>query len=147
MDELTDCFRQALARVGVLDIPTPKLLPTWRNRRAGDRYIAKRLDIFLVEDHLVELMEKIRQWVENCGDSDHNPILLEIANRGEKPPSPFKFNRDWLNLEDFKKLIKDLWIAYNPECHRSTVIHFVENLGRIKQATKKWAHDKRINDE
>jgi hypothetical protein len=50
-------------------------------------------------------------------------------------------------LEDFKKLIKDLWIAYNPECHRSTMIHFVENLGRIKQATKKWAHDKRVKDD
>ena len=60
MDELTDYFRQALAWVGVSDIPTPKLLPTWRNRKAGDRYIAKRLDRFLVADHLVESMEKIR---------------------------------------------------------------------------------------
>ena len=147
MDELTDYFRQTLARVGVSDIPTPKLLPTWRNHRARDRYIAKRLDRFLVADHLVKSMEKIRQWVENYGDSDHNLILLEIENGGDKPPSPFKFNRDWLNLEDFKKLIKDLWISYNLECHRFAAIPFVENLGRIKQATKKWAHDKRINDE
>ena len=27
------------------------------------------------------------------------------------------------------------------------MIHFVENLGRTKQATKKWAHEKRIKDE
>jgi hypothetical protein len=60
VDELIDYFRQALARVGVLDIPTPKILPTWRNRRDGDRYIAKRLDKFLVADHLVKSMEKIR---------------------------------------------------------------------------------------
>ena len=50
-------------------------------------------------------------------------------------------------MEDFKKLIKNLWINYNPESHRSVTIHFVENLGRIKQETKKWAHDKRIKDE
>ena len=147
MDDLTDYFRQALARVGVSDIPTPKLLPTWRNRRAGDKYISKWLDRFLVAYQLVESVEKIRQWVENCGDSDHNPFLLEIANRGDKPPSPFKFNRDWLNLEEFKELIKSLWITYNLDIHRSVTIHFVENLGRIKQATKKWAHDKRIKDE
>ena len=114
MDELTEYFRQALARVGVSDIPTPKLLPTWRNRRSGDIYIAKRLDRFLVANQLVDSVEKIRQWVENCGDSNHNPILMEIANKGDKPPTPFKFNRVWLNLEEFKNLIKSLWIPYNP---------------------------------
>ena len=50
-------------------------------------------------------------------------------------------------MEEFKELIKSLWIPYNPEIHRSAAIHFVENLGRIKQATKKWAHEKRIKDE
>ena len=73
--------------------------------------------------------------------------MLEFIIGGMKPPSPFKFNRDWLNLEDFKKFVKDLWIPHIPRRHRSTVIHFVENLGRIKQATKKWAHAKRVNDD
>lgn len=134
-------------RVGVSDIPTPKPLPTWRNRRTRDRYIAKNLDRFLVANPLVISLENIKQWVEHCEDSDHNPILLEIASGGVKPPSPFKFNRDWLNLEEFKKIIKDLWIPYISGGNISAAIHFVENLGRIKQATKKWAHVKRINDD
>lgn len=72
---------------------------------------------------------------------------MGIAHGGDKPPSPFKFNQDWLNLEEFKNLIKSLWIPYNPETHRSIAIHFVENLGRTKQATKKWAHEKKVKDE
>lgn len=147
VDELIDYFRQALIRVGVSDIPTPKPLPTWRNRRVGVRYIPKHLDRFLVADPLVNSMENIRQWVKNYGDSDHNLVMLEFAIGGVKPLSPFKFNRDWLNLEDFKKLVKELWIPHILGRHRSTAIHFVENLGRIEQATKKWAHAKRVNDD
>lgn len=147
VDELSEYFRQALARIRVLDIPSPKLLPTWRNHRTGGSYIAKRLDRFLVADPLNEYVDRIRQWIGSCGDFDHNLILLEIAHGGDKPPSPFKFNRDWLNMEELKNLMKSLWIPYNPEIHRSTVIHFVENLGRTKQATKKWAHEKKVKDE
>ena len=146
-DELLYFFRQALARVGVTDIPPPKLFPTWRNHRTGGSYISKKLNRFLIVDPLTESMDRIRQWVGGFGDSDHNPILLEIAHGGDKPPSPFKFNGDWLNLEDFKNLIKSLWIPYNPELHRSVVIHFVENLCRAKQATKKWVNEKKVRDE
>lgn len=60
VDELSEYFRQALARVRVSDIPSPKLLPTWRNHRTGGSYIAKRLDRFLVADHLNESMDKIK---------------------------------------------------------------------------------------
>lgn len=84
--------------------------------------------------------------MEHCGDSDHSPIMLELANGGGKPPSPFKFNRDWLTLEDFRKLVKDLWTPYSPVRHGAVAIHFVWNLGRIKQATKRWAFTKREND-
>lgn len=52
-----------------------------------------------------------------------------------------------MNREYFVKLIKDLWIPYDPTEHRSTTIHFVENLRRAKQAAKKWAHEKKARDE
>lgn len=105
------------------------------------------MDRFLIADDLVESVDKIRQWVGGFGDFDHNPILLEIAHGGEKSSTPFKFNRDWLNQEEFVNLIKGLSIPYNPGIHRSAAIHFVENLCRAKQATKKWAHEKKIKDE
>lgn len=147
VDELSDFFRQKLAQAGVIDVPPIKLTPTRRNRRTGESHIAKRLDRFLIADSLMESIRRICQWVGGFGDSDHNPILLEIAHSGEKPSSPFKFNGDWLNREDFVNLIKGLWITYNPTAHRSAAIHFVENLSRAKQARKKWAHEKNIKDE
>ena len=52
-----------------------------------------------------------------------------------------------MNREDFVNLIKGLWIPYNPTEHRSTTIHFVENLRRAMQAGEKWAHEKKINNE
>lgn len=60
VDELFDYFRQALCQVGVSDIPSPKLLPTWSNRRVGVRYIAKRLDRFLVADPFINSLVNIR---------------------------------------------------------------------------------------
>lgn len=33
------------------------------------------------------------------------------------------------------------------ENHRSVAINFVENLCRAKQATNKWAHEKKFKDE
>ena len=113
----------------------------------GESYIAKQLDRFLIVDPLVKTIHRIRQWVGGFGDSDQNLILLEIAHGGEKPSSPFKFNGDWLNREDFINLIKDLWIPFDLAIHKSTAIHFLENLSKVKQAAKKWAHEKKVRDK
>jgi exonuclease III len=56
--------------------------------------LAKRLDHFLIVDPLLESVDRIREWLGGFGDSDHNPIVLEIAHGGDKPSSPFKFNGD-----------------------------------------------------
>lgn len=81
------------------------------------------------------------------GDSDHNPIVLEFAHGGDKPSSPFKFNEDWLKQPDFVKLIKDLWIPYGPTVHTTAAIQFVAYLNRATQAAKKWAHEKKLQDD
>lgn len=81
------------------------------------------------------------------GDSYHNPIILEIANGGENPSSPFKFNEVWLKQPNFVKLIKDMWIPFDPAIHTTVAINFVENLNRAKQAAKKWAHEKKEKDD
>lgn len=94
--------------------------------------MAKRLDRFLVTDPLLETANWIRQWVGNFGDSDHNLILLQIAKGGEKPPSPFKFNKDWLKQSDFVELIIELWVPFDPGTRILAPIQFVTNIHRAK---------------
>lgn len=78
-DPLTDFFKFHLIQKDLVDIDPIKLEPTWRNRRIGEGRIAKRLDRFLVGDSIVGSRDlQSRQWVEWGGESDHNPILLEI---------------------------------------------------------------------
>lgn len=136
MDELSDFFRHRLSQVGVTNVPPTKMTPTWRNRRMGEDFVAKRLDRFLITDPLLELVDRIRQWVGGLGDLDHNLIILEIAHGGEKPLIPFKFNGDWLKQPDFINLIKDLWIPFDLTVHTITTIHFVDNLNRANKQQK-----------
>jgi hypothetical protein len=46
--------------------------------RSDEAQIAKRLEIFLVSESLVEVNLKLRQWVSVSGDSDQKPILIEL---------------------------------------------------------------------
>jgi hypothetical protein len=56
------------------------------------------------------LMDLLRQWVVGGGHLNHNPILLQIKGGGQKPLSPFKFNSTWLVGQEFKDLVKSVWI-------------------------------------
>jgi hypothetical protein len=85
----------------ILDIEPVKLKPTWRNNRVGEDNIAKRLDHFLIKDTLLEKSFQLKQLIGHRGISNHYLIFLEIRTRLDKPSSPFKFNRTWLNYETF----------------------------------------------
>ena len=87
------------------------------------------------------------QWVGCGGISDHCPIFLELKGRTTKPPSPFKFHLGWLLDESYLKLITTLWVPYNVRVHGHAAVHFMENLKKIKGATKDWAKEKRARDE
>ena len=64
-----------------------------------------------------------------------------------KPPSPFKFNRTCLNVDTFLNPVKENWIVYNPESNEATSLHFVKNLHKIKEKTKRWAHQKSLKED
>ena len=128
VDELTDFFHHRLDQAGVTDVCPIKMTPTWRNHRMGEDFVANQLDRFLIADSLLESADRIHQWVGGFGYFDHNPILLKIDNGGDKPLSPFKFKQGWLKHSYFVKLIKDLWIPFDPTVHTTTTINFVENL-------------------
>ena len=70
-----------------------------------------------------------------------------MQGRSRNPPSPFKFNPEWLKEPSFCKLVQDLWIPITPESQNFVGILFMDNLSRVKQTTITWAHRKRPRDD
>lgn len=114
-DLLVDYFEHLLNDCRLIDIAPEKLKPTWTNKRTGQRRISKRLDRFLLAEHLLEQNYNFRQWVDLGGVSDHSPICLEIFGDSTKPPGPFKLCASWLKEEEVSKIIKDTWSPFCPE--------------------------------
>lgn len=73
------------------------------------------------------------------GESDHNPILLEISSDACKPPCPFKFNSAWISDPGFCDLVKSLWIPMNDGDGSRACFSFMENLMGMKKKTLCWA--------
>jgi hypothetical protein len=78
--------------------------------------------------------------------SDHHPIFLELKCDSEKPRSPFKFNKTWLE-DDSLKLIKEHWIPFQHDITHSAAYRFIDNLRRIKEIVKPRAFQKRTRED
>ena len=128
---------------GLVDIDPTVMLPTWSNRRVGEDSICKRLDRFLVSANLLDHDFFFRQWVGCGGDSDHQPVFLQILNRGIQLRSPFKFNAHWLVYEDLVTLLKESWVVYSDNPNYLSASQFAANLKRIKDVSIAWSVKKR----
>eukprot|EP00253_Pinus_taeda_P011344 PITA_11344 len=144
-DPLTDFFIHFLKEHILIDPSPISLAPTWRNRRSREDRIAKRLDRFLISEGLIRLVPLFRQWVEATGNSDHFPIFLDLSFPPPKPPAAFKFNSSWLEEPSFNSLFKSTWISANRNATESKSFLFMENLKRLKIATKSWAKERQKN--
>jgi exonuclease III len=80
----------------LIDIAPGKLVPTWRNSRAGTEYIAKRLDRTLISEDLLDSVGIYRSWVEYPFISDHAPIILQLELLPSFKTFPFKLNPLWI---------------------------------------------------
>ncbi len=55
VDPVFAFFENILENHSFIDIPSAKILPTWRNKRIGEDNLARRLDRFLIKERLLEL--------------------------------------------------------------------------------------------
>lgn len=106
-DSLVDYFGNKFAEANLTNLAPTPLKPTWKNNRTGTAGVAKRIDRFLINDSLMNNSLTIKQWIGFGGLSDHHPIFLELRCDSEKPRSPFKFNKTWLEDDSSLKLIKE----------------------------------------
>jgi hypothetical protein len=131
-------FTNLFSNNNLVDIQPGKLVPTWRNGRVGEAFIAKRLDHFLLSEDLVLSSGIFRSWVDFPFISDHAPILLQL----ELPPVykaiPFKFNPVWRTEKDFITLVHKLWsdpLYLKEPCKQKRMVWKLKDL---KKNTKSW---------
>lgn len=74
-DPLVDFIADIFSTHQLKDIRPHKLCPMWFNGRKGVEYIAKRLDRFLVQEGLLELMDLFKSSVAELLISNHRPII------------------------------------------------------------------------
>jgi hypothetical protein len=120
-----------LEDVGLFDVEPIEMKPTWRNKRIRDERIAKTLDRFLVSEPLLDDTIRIRQRVSSGGESDHFPVLLEMASAEKQPPIPFKLNPGWLEEEDFVNMVKDQWEPFDGSLKELASLQFAANLKKV----------------
>ena len=146
MDPLSDFFTESLENYGLVDIIPSVMLHTWTNRRVGTENISKRLDRFLLSTDMLDFDYFYSQWVGSGGDFDHQPVFLQILNRGIKLKSPFKFNPHWLENDELVKSLIETWVAFSDNLHVSPATHFASNLKRIKDLSIAWSVKKKEMD-
>ena len=132
MDALSDFFNNLLDGLGLIDILPLVSIPTWSNRRVGSESICKRLDRLLLSVDFLDIDFIHKQWIGCGGDSDHQPVYLQISPSTSKAHCPFKFNACWLENIELVEVLKGSWVAFDALSEVSPASQFVVNLKRIK---------------
>lgn len=87
---------------------------TWRSRPRGDNIIKERLGRFLLNQNLLNKVEKIIAEHRPFHSSDHRPILATIVHKEERSNyggsmrRP-KFECSWVNFEACRDTIRKCW--------------------------------------
>jgi hypothetical protein len=145
-DTLADFFTTLFSAHNLVDYAPDILAPTWRNGRMGSDAISKRLDRFLISEHLISTEDRIRTWVDYPFLSDHALIFLQLDSSIHKIAYPFKLNSGWLLEADFNSIVVEVWkdpLYLSEPCiqHR-----FIWKLKSLKACIKSWAaNHKKLN--
>ncbi|XP_026453581.1 uncharacterized protein LOC113354465 [Papaver somniferum] len=102
-------FHEALNVCNLIQAPKSRLQFTWCNNRAGTKRIACTLDRASFN---LKWSEKYLGWSYKVGVrsvSDHSPLLGSCITVPKPKNVPFIVLKVWLEHEDFKRLIQDVW--------------------------------------
>eukprot|EP00253_Pinus_taeda_P029406 PITA_29406 len=112
-DPLVGYFEQLLDSHDLIDIPVAKLALTWSSETIGEASLARRLDRFLIKEHLLEQGYTYRQWVGSdfwkAHPLDKNGDIIEGF---------------MANLKELKKISK-IW-AHNKRCDDEHQVNEIE---------------------
>ena len=112
------------------------LIYTWINRRAGDQFLARKLDRSLQNKCSLDMFPNAVTEFLNLGLSDHCPMIVNLNNSLDPCPNkrcPFKFCNLWADHPDFLDLVKDAW---NIEVYGTPMYRLTRKLRCVKTRLK-----------
>jgi hypothetical protein len=143
VDPLQLFFSHLVQNGGLVDAEPTKILPTWRNGRKGQDYIAKRLDQFLISEKLVSSGIKYRSWTCNDKISDHMPVILQLDFGSDIVRYPFKFNVVWLEDPYFVSIVRNNWVDLLGTEVLKPMESLVKKLKKLKRMVIVWERKKK----
>nr|GEY20831.1 RNA-directed DNA polymerase, eukaryota [Tanacetum cinerariifolium] len=112
-------FNSFIYNAGLEEVPLGGSTYTWCHKSATKM---SKLDRFLVSENLLIMCPNITAITLERYISDHRPILLREA-MFDYGPIPFRFYRNWLEVDGFDKLVRDSWNV-SPVNKRNAIRNF-----------------------
>ncbi|KAJ6373897.1 hypothetical protein OIU78_029568 [Salix suchowensis] len=127
-------FRESINTAGIFQPPYTGVHLTWDNGQQGSRTILKRLDWIFINPSLLERWPQAKAHFATRDISDHSAMTLSLSGRVKRKGTPFKFLNLWLEQDNFKEMIQEIWrsrLQGNPMEHLSA------NLWQVKEVLKR----------
>ncbi|XP_074298734.1 uncharacterized protein LOC141629661 [Silene latifolia] len=115
-------FQECVDACGLYDLSSTGAYFTWNNKQEGDERVFSRIDRVLAND----------TWILNGPDGsitfmpeglyDHSPCLIECWNAQTRPKSSFKYFNMWGKHEQFKEIVKEVWMQDVYGCRMFQVV-------------------------
>ncbi|XP_042485020.1 uncharacterized protein LOC122065293 [Macadamia integrifolia] len=121
----------------LIQIPSQGRKYTWTNNRRRGNVVAVLDRSFCTDAWISEFQDCHQKVLSNCA-SDHSPLLV-VSEASVKPSNcPFRFQRSWIDHENFLKIVKESWDEW---ISRSALYIFSQKIKRLKIVIKEWARE------
>ena len=135
-DTAMEEFHECLFNLEIVDMPFLGPLYTWINRRAGDQFVARKLDLSLQNECSLDTYPNVVTEFLNPRLSDHCPLIVNLNDTlGSCPKKryPFKIFNFWADHPAFLDLVEDAW---NIEVYGTPMYKLTQKLRSVKTSLK-----------
>jgi hypothetical protein len=102
-----DCFNDWVNKWGLIEVSPTNRKFTWANNQ--NNLILAKLDRIFISTEWESAFPLVRVKGLAKNTSDHSPLLLDLGENCEKGVKKFRFEKWWLEREDFKDIVRKAW--------------------------------------